>query len=223
MMGRLLPVLPGVVLAAACGKVGDPNAIDAPNGGGDGPPAADAGPDACVKQVRISVQFMATNIAGTGSSTLDTLLNHPNGFIVTVPMWTEERGIDNSGPTSAFKTAIKGTYMMDYTGQDGAFLDTEVGQFLSVGGAFRQSVIDLSDNKSVFLYVLPTQTTQHPYMDTRCNNAPFETDPQSNFPLLKSFTATSCTVIFFDSRPGTQRNVIAQQNSKLELSYQSCQ
>jgi hypothetical protein len=222
MMGRLLTVFSVVSLAAGCGKVSDPGAVDASNGG-DGQPAADAAPDACVKQVRISVQFMATNIVGSGSSTLDTLLNHPNGFIVTMPMWTEERGIDSIGPSTAFKTAIKGTYMMDYTGQDGAFLDTEVGQFLSVGGAFRQSVIDLSDNKSIFLYVLPTQTNAHPYMDARCNNAPFETDPQSNFPVLKSFTATACSVTFFDFRPGTQRNVIAQQNSKLELLYEDCQ
>ena len=219
MMGRLLLVV--VFATAACGKVNDPGAIDA-SGGGDGAPAVDAAPDACVPGVRISVQFMITKIVGTGSSTLDVMLNHPNGFIVTLPTWTEERGIDSfPGGPSDFKTAIKGTYAMDYTGQDGTFLDTEMGQFLSVGGAFRQSVIDLSDSKSIFLYVLPTQTSAHPYMDTRCNNAPFMTDG-SNFPVLKSFTATNCSVTFFDFRPGVQRNVIAEQNSTLELTYQSC-
>lgn len=218
MMGRLSCVVVVLLAAAACGKVNDPGVTgDAP-----GTPI-DAAPDACVPRVRIGVQFMATKIVGSGSSTLDTLLNHPNGFILTVPTWTEERGIDNITPTSSFKTAIKGTYMMDYTGQDGAFLDTEIGQFLTVGGAFRQSVIDLSDNKSVFLYVLPAQTNQHPYMDVRCNNAPFTTDPQSNFPVLKTFTATGCSVTFFDFRPGTQRNVIAEQNTTVELGYQSCQ
>ena len=223
MMGRLAFVV-AVVAIAACGKVNDPNVIDAPGGGGDGPPAVDAAPDACVPGVRISVQFMVTSIVGTGTTSLAVMLNHPNGFIITVPTWTEERGIDSfPGGPSDFKTAIKGTYAMDYTGQDGAFLDTEMGQFLSVGGAFRQSMIDLSDDKSIFLYVLPTQTNVHPYMDTRCNNAPFMVDASSNFPVLKDFTATNCSVTFFDFRPGIQRNVIAQQNSTLEFKYQSCQ
>ncbi|HWU86949.1 MAG TPA: hypothetical protein VN253_06725 [Kofleriaceae bacterium] len=191
--------------------------------GGDGAPAVDAAPDACVPKVRIAVQFTATNIYGSGSSSLDVMLNHPNGFVLTVPMWTEERGIDSIGPMTSFKTAIKGTYAMDYTGQDEALLDSQVGAFLTVGGAFRQSVIDLSDNKSIFLYALPAQTTMHPYMDTRCNNAPFTTDAQSNFPVPKSFTATGCSVTFFDFRAPTQRNVVAQANSTLELTYQSCQ
>ncbi len=222
MMWRLLLV---IAVLAGCGKVNSPNpGTDGPPGGGDGPPA-DAAPDACVPTVRVAVQFTATNLYGTNPSTLDRILNHPNGFILTVPAWTEERGIDNIGPTSSFKTAVKATmpYRMDYTGQDEAFLDMEVGAFLSVGGAFRQSVFDLSDDKSVFFYVLPTQTNIHPYMDVRCNNAPFTTDPQTNFPILKSFTAAGCSVTFFDQRPMGGRNVVAQQNAMFELTYQTCQ
>jgi len=222
MMGRLSAVLVLVSLVA-CGKVNDPNVIDAP-GGGDGPPAVDAAPDACVPRTRISVQFMATNIFGSGTSTLDVMLNHPNGFILNVPTWTEERGIDSIGGQTEFKTAVKtAAFTMDYTGQDEALLDSQVGAFLSVGGAFRQSVIDLADDKSIFLYVLPTQTNVHPYMDTRCNNAPFMVDASSNFPVLSSFTATNCSVTFFDFRPGVQRNVVAQGNSTLELTYENCQ
>ncbi len=221
MMGRPLLV---ILALAGCGQVNNPNP------GTDGPPGGDAQqadaapPDGCVATTRVAVQFMATQIVGSGQSTLDVLLNHPNGFILTVPMWTEERGIENIGPTTQFKTAIKATmpYQMNYTGQDEAFLDSEVGQFLTRGLAFRDSVFDLSDNKSVFLYVLPMQTQQHPYMDVRCNNAPFMTDPMSNFPILKTFTATGCSVTFFDFRPGVQRNVIAQQNATFELTYQPC-
>jgi hypothetical protein len=224
MMGRFVLVLV-LALAAGCGKVGDkPPGVDGPPGGEDAP-GADAGTDACVPTVRVSVQFTATNIYGSGTSTLDQILNHPNGYVLTVPMWTEERGIDSIGPVSAFKTAIKASapYVMDYSGQDRTFLNSEVGQYLTVGGAFRQSVFDLSDDKSVFLYVLPTATNLHPYMDTRCSNAPFTTDPTSNFPILKSFTATGCSVTFFDFRPNVQRNVVAMGNSTFELTYQPCQ
>jgi hypothetical protein len=218
MSARLLLV---IAVIAGCGEVSDqPPRVDGPPGGGDGPPT----PDACVPTVRIAVQFTATNLYGSSPSTLDRILNHPNGFILTVPTWTEERGIDSIGPTSSFKTAIKAMtpYQIDYTGQDEAFLDMEVGQFLTVGGAFRQSVFDLSDDKSVFLYVLPTATNLHPYMDVRCNDAPFTTDPQTNFPILKSFTATGCSVTFFDQRPMGGRNVVAMSNTTFELTYQTC-
>lgn len=218
MMGRLLLV---IAVSAACGKVGDKPGVDGRSGGGDDAPPA---PDACVPRTRIAVQFTATNLYGNNPSTLDKILNHPNGFILEVPMWIEERGIESFGGTSQFKTAVKASapYTIDFTGQDEAFLDTEVGAFLTVGGAFRQSVLDLSDDKSVFLYVLPTQTNIHPYMDVRCNNAPFTTDPSSNFPVLKSFTATGCSLTFFDQRPTGGRNVVAQQNVTFELTYETC-
>ncbi len=218
MMVRLLLV---IAMAAGCGKVSDKPGVDARPGGGDDAPLV---PDACVPRTRVAVQFTATNLYGNNPSTLDKILNHPNGFILDVPMWTEERGIDSFGSTSQFKTAVKATmpYKIDFTGQDEAFLDSEVGAFLTVGGAFRQSVLDLADNKSVFLYVLPVQTNIHPYMDVRCNNAPFTTDPQSNFPILKSFSAAGCSLTLFDQRPTGGRNVVAQQNVTFELSYEPC-
>jgi hypothetical protein len=219
MTGRLLFVL---AVMAGCGKVSDKPAADGP--GGDGPPG-DATPDACVPTVRVAVQFTATNLNGNNPSTLDKILNFPNGFVLTVPTWVEERGIESFGGTQPqFKTAIKATtpYTIDYTGHDEALLDSEVGAFLTVGGAFRQSVFDLADNKSIFLYLLPVQPNQHPYMDVRCNGAPFTTDPQTNFPILKSFTATGCNLTFFDQRPTGGRNIVATQNVTFDLTYQPC-
>jgi len=216
---------------AACGEVNtDP--IDAPGSNGDGGgtgtdgasidgPDIDAPTDACVPFIGVTAQFTATNIYGTGTSTLDRILNHPNGLILNFTDHTIARGIDN-GPVGAVqKTTVRSTlWMADYTGQDGDFLDTEVGAFLSVGGAYMQGIFDLGDN-SIFLYVLPTQTNVHPYMDMRCNSAGLQTDA-NGFPILETHTYTGCSTTFFDFRPNVQRNVVANANTQLEITYRPC-
>lgn len=215
----------GVALCAAgCGEVS--SGEDAPMVDHDAasdatvPPDAPP-PDACVPSIRVSVQFTITNIVGSGTSSLDPTLNHPNGYIVTIPAgWTEERGID--AIDSTFTTTVKSSaFTFDFTGQDGDLLDTEVGAHLTRGLAFRDGLFDLKDSKRAYLYILPEDEHAHPYTSITCNNAPFTTDAQTNFPILADFTATGCTLYFYDFRPNTQRNLVAD-DATFELSYQAC-
>lgn len=212
-----------VMLCAACGSVTDPNVgsgFDATQPDVSG--VVDAPPNACVPFVRIAVQFTVTSITGSGPSSLDVLLNHPNGYVIDVANWSEERGVDVYD-NDRFKTAVKAStsYAMDFTGQDEALLDGEIGQHLAIGLAFRGSEVELVDDKSLYLFVLPADQSQHPYMDTRCTNAAFAIDP-TGFPILGSFTATGCTVHFYDLRPPAQRHLYAQANSTVEVTYGIC-
>ncbi len=191
----------------------------------DGPDvdaATDAPTDACVPFLGVTAQFTVNAIYGTGASSLDVLLNHANGLIINFSNHMIVRGIENNGGGgSVLKTAAKSTsWAADYTGQDGNVLDTELGQFLTVGGAYMQSIFDLGDNR-VYLYILPPDTPTHPYMAFNCYNAGLATDG-NGFPILDTHTYTGCTTTFYDFRPPTQKNINAENNTTLEITYRPC-
>lgn len=195
-------------------------------GPSDASPIIDAAPepDACVPSSRVSTQFMVTRIVGNGASSLDQLLNHPNGFIVSFDDSMIIRAAESPLPGGpiVFKLGVKSaSWMMDYTGQDGDFLDAEIGRNLTRGGAVQESIFELGSDGSVFLYVLPQDTNMHPYMDLRCSGATFEQD-MGGYPIMKSTTLTGCSITFFDFRPGIQKNVIAEGNVVFELNHVSC-
>lgn len=208
---------------AACGEVSV--GIDANPGDPDAPTATDASvdtpTDACVPTLRVSAQFMVSNIVGTGTSSLDRLLNHPNGLIINFADHNVVRGIDNGPGGAALTTAVKSTaWDADFTGQDGDFLDTEVGAFLDHGQVYMDGVFQLSDDQ-VYLYVLPANEQQHPYMAINCFGQTLPQDP-NGFPILGTATYTGCTTTFYDFRPPTQKNVIAESNTTFEVTSTSC-
>jgi len=218
MMARIVPVL---AFLSACGPVTAPLDTDAPTG--DDAPIADAPLDGCVPHASVHVTFKVTQVIGNGTSPLDPINQHENEYTFDVSDWTDIMGIDNNPPIgAAAKSAVKAnqSFTMTYAGTDKMLLDSELGQFLSVGGAFMQSQLELSDDKSLFFYVLPADPSVHPYMDTRCNNAPFTVT--NGFPDLASFTAMFCSVTFFDFRDTTQRNLVAPQNATLTFDYAPC-
>lgn len=179
-------------------------------------------PDACVDTLKISTQFVVNTIYGDGVSSLDALLNHTNGFILAVNGWNTIKAAEEFGGVIVFKNGVQSAaWSMDYTGQDENLLDGDVGQFLRVGGAVQQSIFELGSDGSVFLYVLPDDTTQHPYMDLRCYGAAFEQDVDG-YPILQSTILSGCSVVFFDFRPGAQKNIVADGNVTFELAYETC-
>ena len=220
-MRRLIIVFSCLALVA-CGEVssGDPD-----GGGDDRVDASVDQPDACVESLRVSAQFMIDRINGTGASSLDQLLNHPNGFIITFNQFDTLKAADDGGgiggPISFLHAVESDDWVMDYTGQDGDFLDQEVGQFLTRGLAVQDSIFQLGSDGRVFLYVLPDDTQMHPYMDLRCNDVDFEQDV-GGYPIIETFTATGCSMIFFDFRPGIQKNITANQTVTFELTYNQC-
>jgi hypothetical protein len=225
---RLVPTavasLPLLTLVA-CGAVSTgtdatPGDIDAPSTSIDAS-TVDAPTDACVPSLRLSAQFMVSRIVGSGASSLDQLLNHPNGLIVSFANFNVVRGIDNGPVGSALTTAVTSTaWTADFTGQDGDFLDTEVGQHLNRGLVYMNGVFQLSEDR-VYFYVLPTDEQMHPYMAINCYG---QTLPQdgNGFPTLQTATYTGCTTTFYDFRPPTQKNVLAESNTTFEVSYLTC-
>lgn len=208
------------LVLGGCGQITAP-------GTDSGMPPEDAKPgvDACVDALQVSAQFTINQINGNNEpSTLDRLLNHPNGFILSFNDYSTLKAAESSfpgGPIS-FLTAIKSSsWKMDYTGQDGDFLDTEVGAHLTVGLAVQDSIFQLGSDGQVYLYVLPQDTSMHPYMELRCNGITFQQDV-GGYPILASFTAQGCSIVFFDFRPPTQRNEIASQNVTFELTANQC-
>lgn len=193
-----------------------------PDASSDGDLGADAAGDACVPFLRITAQFTVNDIIGTGPSTLDVLRDRSGSLTLNFRAHTIVYGADSggSGPADLVTGVTSTGWTADFAGADGDFLDREIGAHLSIGGAFMNSVIELRRNQ-LYLYILPADTEAHPYFEVRCMDRVLPTDDR-NFPVLQTATYTGCSAVFFDFRGETEKNLVAQDNTTLEVLYAPC-
>lgn len=187
--------------------------VDAPVDGG---PSDDAG--ACVPVFGVSAEFVVDTVYGEGSSPLEQLLNHNNALTVNFETYELVRGVDMF--TDDFKTGVASdAWSVDFTGEDEAFLDSEIGAFLNTSAAFEDAVFDLSAD-SFFLYVLPTDTEMHPYMAIQCYGLSVATDTYG-FPIPEAATYTGCNTIFYEFRGELAKDFLSETTTTVEVTY-SC-
>jgi|GEM_PF-4325798 len=232
-----------LALAAGCGSVTNSadastnqtadaasNAADASTNTTDAPvsdaPVPDAAlPDACVPSLTVTSNFVATTTAGDGNSNLDPILNKMNSFTLTLSGWTfhKEAVFDPVGGGGVtFKTGVQSSnWTVDFSGNNGALLDSDLGQWLSRGLAIGDSLFELGDDGHYYLYLLPDDTSAHPYMAVNCYGAPVIIGADS-YPVIEDVSLFDCDIIFYDFRSPVAKNLIGNATASFDVSVHNC-
>lgn len=191
------------------GPLADASAADAA-ALADASPADAAPPDACVPPLTVVATFTVNMSTRGGTSNLDPILNHTNAFVLEVNNWKlhKETVSDPLDPMrTTNKTGVQSTdWSINFSGTNAALLNSDLGQWLANGGAIGGSLFELADDGQYDLYLLPADTTMHPYMAIYCGNAPV-TIGSDGYPAIQDQSVSGCNVIFYDFRSGVNKNL----------------
>lgn len=195
-----------------CGEVVDPAAPDA------AAPTVDSAPPVCEPSLTITSRFTIDRLDGMGPSTLDVMLNHVEGLVLTVVDPTLVRGLDPNN--HELTTVVHATaWSADFTGQDGDLLDAELGQFLIRGGLHQGGLISIAADH-LELFLVPEDFSPHPYVGIAC--AATTPTRDTGFPIVESRTITACDVVIWDGRSNANRDLRATANATFEIAYEPC-